>query len=130
MARANKRTLSIEGLKEVIDMIQDMEQVAQEVVDPAAKAGAKIGLGAAIANAPSKTGKLKRSLTLKKAKTKSKLRAAYKVGTKGVKYSFYVEAGTKKMPARPYIRPAIDENRDKIDREIKKEIIKGLDGVI
>lgn len=39
------------------------------------------------------------------------------VGT-NVEYAPHVEYGTPKMGAIPYLRPAIDENRDKVAKEI------------
>ena len=43
-----------------------------------------------------------------------------------VKYGEYHELGTKGMPARPFLRPAIINNIDELNRIIKDNIIRGL----
>jgi len=37
-------------------------------------------------------------------------------------YAPFVEFGTRKMPAKPYLRPAFDKNINKLTEEVKKEI--------
>jgi HK97 gp10 family phage protein len=37
-------------------------------------------------------------------------------------YGPFIEFGTRKMPAKPYLRPAFDKNINKLTEEIKKEI--------
>jgi HK97 gp10 family phage protein len=46
------------------------------------------------------------------------------VGTR-VFYAPYIEFGTRKMRARPYLRPAFQKNIDKLIDEIKKEAQNG-----
>lgn len=40
-----------------------------------------------------------------------------------VNYASYVERGTSKMVARPYIQPAIEQHKDKLPKEIGKRLI-------
>jgi HK97 gp10 family phage protein len=44
-------------------------------------------------------------------------------------YAPYVEFGTRRMVARPYLRPAIAENRDKIIRSVADELRWIVEGV-
>ena len=37
-------------------------------------------------------------------------------------YAFFVEYGTSRMPAQPFVRPAIDEGKNLITNEIKDEL--------
>ena len=37
-------------------------------------------------------------------------------------YGGWLEVGTARMPARPYLRPAIERSREKIAARIKKEL--------
>jgi len=60
-----------------------------------------------------KTGNLARSIHVEPV-SKNEVR----IGT-NVEYGVYQEYGTKKMAARPYLRPAYDENREKIFEKIK-----------
>jgi HK97 gp10 family phage protein len=47
-----------------------------------------------------------------------------RVGT-NLKYGAYLEFGTRKMAPRPYLRPALDELRPQILREIQKARLRG-----
>lgn len=60
-------------------------------------------------NCPVKTGTLRRSITRRVGKRKAR------VGS-NVEYAPFVEMGTRKMPAQPYLRPALESNRDRIKR--------------
>jgi HK97 gp10 family phage protein len=41
-------------------------------------------------------------------------------------YSYHVEMGTSKMPAQPYVRPAIDEHESDILRAVGEQIEKDM----
>jgi len=56
-------------------------------------------------NAPVRSGALMESIGFKKVK-----RMEYKVGS-DKPYAAYVEYGTSKMPAKPYLRPAMNQSR-------------------
>lgn len=63
---------------------------------------------------PVKTGTLKRSIRAIVTKDKSQVRAGGPVGCapgvgSPVEYAGYVELGTSKMPAQPYLRPAVEK---------------------
>lgn len=45
----------------------------------------------------------------------------------GAKYSAWLEFGTKNMAARPFMRPALINNRKKIRGLIRTALVKGLD---
>ena len=60
---------------------------------------------------PVKTGTLKRSIVHEPVNPKREVR----VGT-NVKYGPFVELGTSKMSARPYLRPALETNMPEIRR--------------
>jgi HK97 gp10 family phage protein len=69
--------------------------------------------------APVSTGRLRNSITHQTESNETQSKAY--IGT-NVIYAPYVEWGvaSKNIPAQPYLRPAIDENRDKISEMIKK----------
>ena len=76
--------------------------------------------GAAIALSPVKTGNLRGSISFK-VESEDEAR----VGT-NVEYAPYVEYGTKKMSAQPYLRPALDNNKSAIENMIKDAISKAV----
>ena len=59
---------------------------------------------------PVDTGRLRASITTEKIDT-----ATYGVGT-NVEYAPYVEFGTRKMAAQPYLRPAVERVKNGIGR--------------
>ena len=69
--------------------------------------------------APVKTGHLRRSIS-HETQSDENTSKAY-IGT-NVEYAPYVEFGvaSKNIPAQPYLRPAIEENRDKIRDMIRE----------
>lgn len=127
MAKNRIRKTYIEGLEQVQKAFEEIGEAAAQILDKATFDGAKIVLDAAKDKAPVKTGELKESLILKKAKVKDKNRRCqyYVTRQKGKAPHFApVELGTSKMEARPYLRPAFDENTSRVAREINKAILK------
>ena len=76
--------------------------------------------GAAIALSPVKTGNLRGSISFK-VESEDEAR----VGT-NVEYAPYVEYGTVKMAAQPYLRPALDKNRAAIQKMVADAISKAV----
>jgi HK97 gp10 family phage protein len=70
--------------------------------------------GAAKLLAPVDTGNLRGSIDHRKAG-----RLIQRIGT-NVEYAAYVELGTRRMRARPYLLPALIENKREIMRIIKR----------
>ena len=68
--------------------------------------------GAAKGYSPVDTGALRDSITYEMVSDNEG-----KVGP-SIEYDIYVEMGTRKMAAQPYLRPAADNNRAKIAKEL------------
>ncbi|MBP1935101.1 HK97-gp10 family putative phage morphogenesis protein [Ammoniphilus resinae] len=75
--------------------------------------------GQSKANAPVKTGELRRRITHATETDEKESRA--RIGT-NLEYAAAVEYGTSKMKAQPYLRPAIEHNLDQIKGIIHKEL--------
>ena len=118
----------IEGMDEVIKLLEEMGEEAESVIDDAAKSGAQIVLKRAKQIVPVDTGVLKDSLILKKSKIKNaKVKSVYTVSKKsGAKHFAPVELGTSKMKAQPFIRPAFDENLKNVASKINEEILRAI----
>ena len=86
--------------------------VGSRAIMPALRAAALIPQNAAKENVPVLTGTLKRSLHQEDVPGQ----VAVAVGT-DVPYAEHVEFGTSRMPARPYLRPALDENKGAMVKE-------------
>jgi len=75
--------------------------------------------------APSKTGALRRSIKAKKSKFKNG-GAIVTVGGGEQYYASFIEFGTSKMAATPFLRPAIEMSRAKAKRIIMSALKNGV----
>lgn len=98
--------------------LTDLKRIADALssgIKPALEAGGKAGLQEAQNKVPVKTGNLRGSLYY--TTTENKLELGGKAD-----YTLYVEFGTWRMPARPFIRPGSEVAL----REIAAALPKGL----
>lgn len=131
-------TVKVEGLadlqKRLLSLSEDMQG---KIARAASAAGAVIIKNAAIRKAPMDTGNLKKNIivkrlpkgeadytsqhivTVRKGKKTKKQREA---GLKDAFYAGFVEFGTVKMPAKPFLRPAYDENKEKAVQAMKDRL--------
>ena len=121
-AKQKKLRVKIIGAEEIIKHLKNMESAAADVLMSAAKAGGNIALDDAKQNCPVATGALKNSLKLEEGKatqTKADVKVNY---DKIIKYGAFVELGTTKNPANPFLRNAVDKNLDKINEKVIEKI--------
>lgn len=91
---------------------KNVDNIMEEVLDDTAK----LILMESKRIVPVDTGDLKRSLDIQK---QNKL--AVNVGT-NLHYAGYVEFGTYKMRAQPYLFPAYEISKDNIQNELEKKV--------
>ena len=122
--------IQIVGLKELEERLLKLERKAQnKVLRKALAAGGRVIVKAAKAKAAKRTGKLKKSITAAASVkrggatpvrisddtiiyVKSKAGAYVNMGfSRGAFYGQFVELGTKFMPSKPFLRPAMGENQ-------------------
>ena len=117
-------------------------KVAKKILRQALRAGAKIILAQAKANAPVATGQLKKSLKVRAMKRTRKGTVGFKVQTKAGDfkgdefYGSFLEYGFRRgkrpgkgaeytreiVPAQPFMRPAFDSKKDEAVAVISKEL--------
>lgn len=134
MARARRWRTFVEGADELAKMFEDMGDVAQDILEQASKEAAEIVLASAKQKVPVDTGKLRDSLDIKLEKTRRESKKIWQVYSKGVskggvRYGFAVEGGTYKMKAQPFLRPALDENKERIKDKIGEVIGARLEAI-
>lgn len=144
--KTRKYYSGVEGADEIIDVLKQIGLAANDILDEAAEAGGKIALADAKRRAPVSVagrlygkyahppGNLRDNIELKKPKSaasgKLKRRASVTIGpNKDAFYGKFVELGTKKLKAKPFLRPAIDENKAAIAKAVNETIEKALRGV-
>ena len=118
----------VRGLAEVQRTIQriasDLENTIQS--DVLMEAAKKFVVPAIRDRAPVRTGKLRDSITAQLAKSRSG-KPIVKVGPgKGHFYSKFIEFGTSKVSARPFLRPAFRSVRKEVNKFLKSQIGRAI----
>jgi HK97 gp10 family phage protein len=142
-------SIKISGLRELGERMRNLsDDINKKVARQAVAAGAKIVRDDARRRAPKDTGNLQAAIVMKNL-GKTKMTARYVVATRSGKtadvkagkaaarsgekdqrklvgkdafYGAFVEFGTVKMPARPFMRPAIDDNTQAATDAIAKRL--------
>lgn len=109
---------SVTGVEDTIQRIRNIRNEAIRNLSVATLAGATVVNDDAKARAPVRTGNLRRSIHPELGEYSSE-RVTVWVGT-DVEYAPYVEMGTSKQAAQPYLRPALNENRQDIIDSVEK----------
>jgi len=127
--------ISERQIRELIETLNALpEKIEKNIIRASVRSGAAIIRDAIRANAPVKTGKLKKSIRVKQIYNK-KGKVIFKVTTgvnkkfkqagikapRQVNYAKQIEFGNSQMAAKPFIRPAFDEAENKVlDAVIEK----------
>lgn len=138
MAKGTRTEVDTRSLDEILKTLDKMNDLTQKQVSAAAKAGAKYIQKKAKEKAPVSLdgshgrpkGFLKKSIKIKAEKSKTKGKKVYTVGIGGgAFYGVFLEYGTKKIKARPFLRPALDNEKEELKRIMLGEVAKGVDKV-
>jgi HK97 gp10 family phage protein len=135
MARARQWRTRIDGYDELMKMFEDIPIAANAIIEKAAENGTKIAYDDAKRRVPVDTGALRDALVMKKEKSKKKSKSVWRIKSKplregGVKYMLMVEFGTVKTQPKPFLRPALDENKLQIINEVNRTVVDAIDRVI
>ena len=104
----------LDGHKELVAKFHGLDDwVQSRKIQAALRAGGLIIMNDAKARAPVLTGNLRRSITVQDGPGPQEVN----IGT-DVEYAPFQEFGTSRMGARPYLRPAFDQNKPEVEREI------------
>jgi HK97 gp10 family phage protein len=132
--------IKIEGLEGIKQAMKDLSnEVNKRIARSATLAGTQIVKEAAIKNAPVLTGNLKKNIVLKRD-TKTNLTSEFLVTVRQGKrtkkqiaqglgdafYAKFLEYGTVKTPAQPFLRPAFDNNKEAAANAIIERLKTGI----
>ena len=134
-------TVTFAGFKELdadFKLLSNAEK--RQVSRKAVRAGAVVFRDAVRANAPVHSGLLKRSVSVDTVRgsatagVKFKKVLAKKKGKKGKHkstpyYWYFLEHGTSKMPAQPFVRPAFDASVKQAEEAAFNQYLKDIDGI-
>lgn len=122
--------VNMSGMDELLQKLETMGNKAGRIENQALKKAAETVLDSAKDKVPIDTGKLKDTLDIGKVKTKDGVKYIEVGITKGdnseIYYGKFIEWGTSKRPATPYLQPAYEENIRKVEEIIKQELKEGL----
>lgn len=115
------------GQKELLENMENLsEEIRNSAKTEAIMAAAEIVKEDASRRAPVDTGDLKDSIIVEIVKNNELVTEA-KVGpNRKAFYSMFVEYGTRNIQAKPYLRPAFDENEDKINEAITQKLQEAI----
>ena len=98
--------------------IDHSDEILKKLTEAERRALEKVGMfveSEAQVNCPVDTGRLIKSIT-------HEVEGRYAVIGSNVEYAPHVELGTSRSRAQPYLRPAVEENRDTIKKIITDEL--------
>lgn len=122
MAGRKGTSVGIEGGRELANKFRELSRNIENEMDQGLVNAALIVERSAKIKAPVDTGRLRSSITHRLIDTDGM--PASEVGT-DVEYAKHVEFGTSKQAAKPYLYPALSENKNKILKELAKAFKKG-----
>lgn len=138
----------IEGMRELVDSIERMGKVPQKCVTAAARQGANVALRAARMLAPKDSGALKKGLTVKKERSRTKGKAVFDVVPSAKKNSIFVKesgakryyypasmefgfrgkkSGEKVYQGRHYLLKGLTNNAAEVERVVIKVLTERID---
>jgi HK97 gp10 family phage protein len=122
MARPVRYDIEIEGWEELEAKLQAMaaDLNTQETLENALNEGAEVVRDSIAGSAPVRTGQLSGNITISK---QGRVPYSVRIGPSGAGfYGRFLEYGTRKMGARPFVRPAFDGVRVSAQAAIREAI--------
>jgi len=131
--------MEVQGLKELERKLLEMSpKLAKNALRAAVAAGARVVAAEARKNVPVDSGTLRRSIYTKQIREESgDTQQTFYVGARQGKkeqakkrdgwYFPFVEFGTEKMAARPFMRPAFESTKDAAVQAVKTKLAERID---
>jgi len=118
--------MTLKGMPELTKALKRIGENIDDVLEEAVMAGAEVAREDASRRAPKRTGKLSRRIIAKIADQSHQMVASYVGPDETVYYGKFVELGTKKTKAKPFLRPAFDENNKEIRKAVRNVLKSAL----
>lgn len=136
--------VEVKGLRELMLALEKLPQeVQKKPVQQALRAAAKPMRDDAMSRVPRETGTVQKNIVVQRSKLYNGKNFVYGVvlrvrnmskrlkKSKGYAgdpfYWKFLEFGTAKMPARPFMRPAFEGNKDKAIQIIRERLARGIE---
>ncbi|EPZ8710770.1 HK97 gp10 family phage protein [Clostridium botulinum] len=123
-------SMELDGMDNLIRKIEDMGKAGTRIENKALKKAGELIVEEAKNSVSVKTEKLKKGLKVsgvrKKGGNKFVLAGIQKGDNSKIFYGKFLEFGTSKMKARPFMGPAYESKKEEAKEVIKDELRKGL----
>lgn len=122
--------IELKGIQEIVDKLQAIGANVSKLENQALKNAAEPVLEDAKTNVPVKTGKLKKGLMISNISKKDGIKRIMVGLDRGdnseIFYGKFVEFGTSKRAAHPFLQPAYEKNKEIIKDKISETLRTGL----
>lgn len=126
----------VDGLKELDMALQQLpEKVSRRVLQSAVTSSVRVARkeikksaprGAMPSKASAEYGRLHQNLKVGKARTKKSDKSAF-ISTGKAFWGYFLEYGTRRIPAKPWFVPAFERSQDAMIKTLKEKLGKGID---
>jgi len=123
---ANEVKMELEGIENLIDEVEKLGKQGSKIENKALKEAGEVVKDAIVKEVPVKTGKLKKSISVSGIKRKSGEPYVQVSPGKDGWYGKFVEFGTVKMKAKPFMEPGYENSKDAALDTIQEELKRGL----
>jgi HK97 gp10 family phage protein len=108
-------SLQLHGMQELLRQLEQVGSEAERIKKDALLAGAEVVQQAASEKAPRDTGKLAENIVISDIKEDGTV----DIGPDRDRfYGLFLEFGTSKMAARPFLQPAFEENKEQVQQKM------------
>jgi len=131
-----KTKMEVEGLKELDQALQKLpDKVGKRVLQSAVTSSIRVARkelkkaapkGDKPSQASAEYGRLHKNLKVGKARTRKSSKSAF-VSTGKAFWGYFLEYGTKYIPAKPWFTPAFERVSPQIIDQLKKKLQTGID---
>ncbi len=118
--------LDLDGMDALLDAVQRLGSEGRKIENKALKEAGAVMKEALQNETPVRTGKLKNSITVSGVKTQDGVKYVEVGPNKDGWYGKFIEFGTVKMRAKPFMAPGYENGKDRATATIKEELRRGL----
>ena len=118
--------MKLEGIENLLAEIEKLGKTGSRIENKALREAGDVVKEAIQKEAPIRTGKLKESITVSRVKNKDGAKRVEVGPDKDVFYSRFVEFGTVKMKANPFMARGYETSKENAMETIEKKLKEGL----
>ena len=118
--------MKLEGMENLLSEIEKLGKIGSRIENKALREAGDVVKEAIQKETPIRSGKLKESITVSRVKNKDGAKQVEVGPDKDVFYSRFVEFGTVKMKANPFMARGYETSKDSAMETIEKNLKEGL----